>query len=264
MTEHEFLDCLRPRYGGQDYALLPQVRNATGFSRRVRTADALAVSLWPSRGIGAVGFEFKDSRADWLKELKEAAKAEEIGRYCREWWLVVSDPAIVAKGELPAAWGLMHATGETVKVIAAAAPCRDAQEPAWGFVAAVMRAAVDVVTPEAEIGRRVAKARREEQDRATEAYRAKLVAARAEADRERDALLNQVAAFEAASGVKLDRWSERGARQVGEAVRFVLAGGLAGLTGELARIADAAGRVKCQAEAALEVGTEPVGEPLAG
>ncbi len=254
MTEPEFLECVRSKFASPEYVLLPQVRNGTGFTRRARTADALTVSLWPSRGIAVEGLEFKDNRADWLKELKDPAKAEEIGRYCSRWWVVVSDQRIVAKGELPPAWGLLHATAGGVKVIEPAV-YRPAQEPTWAFVASVLKAAAEVVTPEAEIERRVHKARNEAHDAALAAYQTKLTAQREAAAKEEQRLAGCIQAFEQASGVALDSYRYHGGnpdgnRKIGEAVKFVLRGGLAGLTAELLRIADAAGRVKDLAERA--------------
>lgn len=58
MTEYELFQALRPLYPAAEYALLPQVANATG-ARTKRHCDALALSLWPSRGLHLHGFEMK-------------------------------------------------------------------------------------------------------------------------------------------------------------------------------------------------------------
>lgn len=235
MTEPEFLDCLRQRYGGKDFALIPQVRNQTGYAHRVRTADALAISLWPSRGIDVHGFEFKDSRTDWLKELNEPAKSEEIGVFCAYWWLVVSDPKIFTADELPSAWGALHAT-ETGPVILKKAPRRESQDPTWPFVAAVMRAALEVVTDEAEIKRRIDNAL------AAQAKRDRKYVEQAEQrgfDRgayELKRIQEEVTAFEDSSGLTLREYPHS-AQDVGKAVRFVLDGGLNGITKQFADIA---------------------------
>lgn len=250
MTEREFVDHLKGRFGGKDYVLIPQVRNATGFPGRVRTADALAVSLWPSRGIDAHGFEFKDSRADWLKELKQPEKSEEIGRYCAFWWLVVSDPKVFGPDELPAGWGAIHAADGGTTVLKKA-PRRDALAPTWTFLAAVLKAAADVVTGEGVIQSRIAAAVAKADAGRWEAIEAAEKRGRERGGRELAELEKKVTEFEAASGVTFRRGWER-AGQIGAAVRFVLDGGVERLTGDLRRIVETCDRVKAAAVGAME------------
>lgn len=251
-TEREFFDALKPRYDPREWVLVPQVRNGTGVQRTTRTADAVAVSLWPSRGIDAHGFEFKASRSDWKRELDNPAKAEEIGRYCAFWWVVVADPAFVHAGELPPAWGLMSLDGppdaRTVKVLTKA-PRRAAQEPGWAFVAAVLRAAAEAVLPDAAVERRVTaavgKALNDEYQLAEARRKKEREQSRADLVRVEQA----VAAFERHAGVTLGhRWaSEAEARRVGEAVRFVLDGGVAKLRADLDQIGRTCDRIKAAA-----------------
>ena len=49
---------LRTRYQAPAYAYLPQVGDSTGYSVH-RHADAIVMSLWPSRGLHLMGFEIK-------------------------------------------------------------------------------------------------------------------------------------------------------------------------------------------------------------
>ena len=83
--------------------------------KTVRLADALAFGLWQSRGLHLHGFEIKATRSDWLRELKDGAKAEAAARYCDFWW-VVTVPGVVADGELPVLWGLMELSDKTGKL----------------------------------------------------------------------------------------------------------------------------------------------------
>lgn len=251
MTEREFYLCLKPRYGGQDFALIPQVRNQTGYSRRVRTADAIAVGLWPSRGIDVHGFEFKDSRTDWLKELKDGSKAEEIGRFCAYWWLVVSDPKIFSPDELPAAWGAIHAK-DGATVILKKAPRRETQEPSWVFVASILRAAQEVVTSEAEVQRQVAAAVSKANDGNYAAISKARNEGRADGQKAAEEMAAKVREFEKASGIRIDGWSySEDAQKVGETVRFLLSGGADGLEGRLRGVVEAAKRIASEAEKAL-------------
>lgn len=120
------------------YAVLRQVRNATGFPGQVRTADALAVSLWPSRGISLTGVEVKVSRSDWLRELKQD-KTAEIQKYCNSWF-VVAPEKVIEPAEIPAHWGCIELNGskrgyKTVKAAAALKP----QPLSLGFIASILK-----------------------------------------------------------------------------------------------------------------------------
>ena len=64
-TESDLTDALKARFCLPAWAFFPAVRNAAGFDAN-RTADGIAMSLWPSRGLEVYGFEIKVSRGDWL------------------------------------------------------------------------------------------------------------------------------------------------------------------------------------------------------
>ncbi len=242
MTERDFFEALKGRYPPREYALVPQVRNGTGFQNRTRTADAIAISLWPSRGIDVNGFEFKDSRSDWLKELNDGAKAEEIGRFCDYWWLVVSDTKICTLDELPKSWGLLRADGGATTLVKQA-PRREAIAPTITFLASVLRAAADVVTGEAEIQSRINKAVEAKEAADYQSLKAARDSGRAEVANKLSELQQQVREFEAASGIKISGWHIDG-KEVGEAVRFVLDGGLGGIEGKIRKIAAACNEIK--------------------
>lgn len=253
MTESQYVTCLRTRFGGDDFVLLPQVRNTTGFARaKIRTADALAISLYPSRGIDVHGFEFKDSRSDWVKERDNPAKSDEIGRFCRYWWLVVSDEKIVSKGELPSAWGLLLATEDGVKTIQKAPP-REVEPPTWLFVASVLRAAKDVVTDEDEVRRRIQKAVADATEGMYQRIETEKKRASATAKQELAELAGRVREFELASGVDIgaNRWTGWGhekPQRIGEAVKFIIGGGMKGLKGQLSNIASQLERLVAETE----------------
>ena len=100
-------------------------------------ADALVISLWPSRGIWFAGVEVKVSRQDWLRELDQPTKAAEIQRYCNYWW-VAAPEGIVDAGEVPETWGLYCVSGKRAKIVKPAPPL--SPEPlSIAFVASVMR-----------------------------------------------------------------------------------------------------------------------------
>jgi hypothetical protein len=143
MTEADVTAALHVRYSqvhgnGRRYAVAAGVRSHAGFDAR-RTADYVAMDLWPSKGLALHGHEIKVSRSDWLRELKEPEKAAEFIPYMNYWWLVASDPRIVRDGELPKGWGLMVMRGPLLTV-AVRAPRRDAQPMMPSRLAALLRA----------------------------------------------------------------------------------------------------------------------------
>ena len=86
-----------------------EVANGTGATSR-RYADAVAMNLFPSRGLGIHGFEVKISRSDFQTEIKNPEKAEEIAQFCDRWW-IVAPKDMIRPDELPEAWGLIEANG---------------------------------------------------------------------------------------------------------------------------------------------------------
>lgn len=110
---------MREKYCSPEWALLMNVGNATGFNNQ-GWADAVAMSLYPSRGLAIHGFEFKASRSDWVKELKSPEKAEKVAKYCDHWWLVAR-AGIVREDEIPLAWGHYEWQDATLKLVKPAA-----------------------------------------------------------------------------------------------------------------------------------------------
>lgn len=119
LAAHDLFARLQGTFSAPGYITLEEVRDATGFDG-TRTADAMAISLYRSRGKALWGFEMKVSRTDWLKELKQPEKAESIMQYCDYWGLVVPDKNIVKPGELPPTWGMYVAQKNRLKCVT---PC---------------------------------------------------------------------------------------------------------------------------------------------
>lgn len=137
---------LRKRYAYPAWAILEEVRDAAGYDA-TRSADAIAMSLWKSRGLELQGFEIKASRSDWIRERDSPEKAEAISRYCDRWWLVASDSSIVRDGELPPSWGLLVLQGTENKVslkTVKEAPVNTSVTPiSRTFLATLMKRAVE-------------------------------------------------------------------------------------------------------------------------
>ncbi|MBB3012032.1 hypothetical protein [Cupriavidus alkaliphilus] len=123
------------KFAAPEWATMFEVAPRTGGGTRY--ADAVAVNLWQSRGHAFHGFEIKVSRGDWLRELKDPAKAEEIQRFC-DYWTIVAPKGVVADGELPPTWGLLEMRPDRLMQIKAG-PKLDAQPITRAFFASLMR-----------------------------------------------------------------------------------------------------------------------------
>jgi len=236
LTELDLLRMLRSKYtqdagNGPAWVFIPHVRNAAGFDAN-RTADAVAMSLWPSRGLLLHGFEIKVSRADWLRELKNPAKAEEFCALVDRWWVVAASADIVGPGELPHGWGLLVARGRSgLRCVIEAEQIGEPELPIdRSFLAALLRACAKTVerTP-VEV---------------TEAMTAARESARSEWEgrveslkEERKELRDREWAFRDASGLRQLMWDPDWPRSVGVALRAAL-GGQADIRGYQNRLAN--------------------------
>lgn len=132
---------LRSRYPENQYALMKEVSDAAGFNRS-NSADYIAVSLWPSRGLGIYGIELKSFRSDWLNELKKPAKAENIFQYCDYFYLLTSDETIAKLEEIPPTWGWLCIKGSRI-FTKKEAPKLNPKPVSKNFIAAMLKRACD-------------------------------------------------------------------------------------------------------------------------
>ena len=140
MNAGEVMTAIRTKYAAPEYALLVEVANGTGIGGSTRYADALALSLYPSRGIYLTGFEIKVSRSDLLSELRNPAKQEAIGIYCDYWWIVMPADIYSAKDLIPDGWGVM-VVSETGRLIVKHKAVKNTERKQWSdaFVASLFR-----------------------------------------------------------------------------------------------------------------------------
>lgn len=121
------------------HAWLHEVRNQTGYGRQARYADALVISLWPSRGLWIAGVEIKVDRADWKRELDQPDKSAEIQRFCDFWW-VAAPPGIVKLEEVPETWGLLTApSAKDENIVTKDAPRLTPEPLSKAFVTSILR-----------------------------------------------------------------------------------------------------------------------------
>jgi hypothetical protein len=210
MNAHEIILRLERKYAPPSWAFFTEVKSSVGFGNR--RADGIAVAMWRSLGLEVHGFEIKRSRADWLKELKDGGKSDEVFQYCDRWWIVAADNSIIKDGELPPTWGLQVANGRGLQIVVKAPKLKPIPLTIW-FVAEILRRSFDSAKrPEnLEI----------EYQRGFDAGKAQATPFDLKWEKEqKQKLEKRIAEFEAASGVKIDLWREP--KDIGSAVKAVL------------------------------------------
>lgn len=214
LNTQELIERLAKHFPSPMYGFITQVRSGTG-STNARTADAMAMSLWPSRGLHLMGFEVKMSRSDWLAELKNPDKAEEIAKFCHQWYVVINNPDFIKEGELPINWGLIVPSGNGMKVVKVPLYNAKAVPPDYMMLAGIFRNIAEQCLPK-ETLKTVLK---QEYERGLSAHD------RYEENRRRDhqALIDAVKQFEEVSGVKITTYLSEN-KKIAEAVKMVMEG----------------------------------------
>lgn len=218
---------LRARFVAPEWAIFFEVGDGTGGNQR-RWADAVAMNMWPSRGLEIHGFEIKVSRSDWLRELKDPAKSAKVQQYCDRWW-IITPKGIIKPGELPPTWGHYEVSEAGVIRQVVAAPQLEAVPVTRPFVAAMLRRAggVDEEAVASRVRTEVDKLRARDEERIKNE-----IEMRSRHDRD---LREKVETFERISGLSISKWGE--AEDTARAVRFVLETGVLKSYGGIARLA---------------------------
>lgn len=207
---------LRKRYASPEHACFFEVRSASGFDSK-RSADAIYMNLWPSRGLEIGGVEIKASRSDWLRELADPSKSAPIQRFCDRWWLAIEKPEIIRDGELPSTWGLLVLQG-TKLVQRVEAPKLTPEPITRTFMGALFRSATAGIVPQQHVDSIIADRLEEQAKR--DASHDTLVRKQLEA-RVLD-LETRIRDFEHASGISLHY---QNMKTIGNAVSLVMANG---------------------------------------
>lgn len=256
MNSTDVLDALCRSLEGQGYVVVREVMVGSQRNRTERRADAIAVQLYESRGVHLHAFEVKVSRADWMRELREPAKADPIATGCR-YYTIIAPQGVVDPLEVPLAWGLWQVRAADGKVMRTRAgqPNEDARFDV-STMARILRRAYDAILAPGADALKAA-----EQKGWKEGHEAgKRDAARPEGEdyRERyNELVEAVTAFQQASGVDLGaRWypNPTKARRTGEAVRLLMEQphAMTGLRRALLETQDRIARMVREVEAASE------------
>lgn len=216
MNTHEIMLALRLRYSGAEWAFMTEVPNGTGMAKS-RSADGIAMSLYPSRGLSLHGIEIKASRSDWLRELKNPQKADELAVFCDFWWIAAGSADIVKEGELPKTWGLLLPRGSQMVQKVAAKQFDQVMPVDRCFLAGILRRAKEQLIPKSEIEERLRLAKEEG---AKDAKRYRDVDVQ-RAVMERDHMKLSLDAFCKKSGIDLASIGEWGAGDIGDVVKLL-------------------------------------------
>lgn len=226
VTTATIAKALRTRFAAPEWATFFEVAQGTGGNGG-RSADCVAMNLFPSRGLRVHGVEIKASRSDWQRELRDPTKAEPIMRFCDHWW-IAAKAGVVLDGELPPTWGLLELQGTALRQ-KVAAPKLDAEPMGRPFIAAMFRRAAE----------RAALELKDAVDRQLETERAAMTERIERAVRERttrhEGLTKAVEEFERASGITIRQYGDM--RGVGQAVKLIQSAGVLGTYGGIAFLA---------------------------
>jgi hypothetical protein len=243
---------LRARFCAPEWALFFEVADATGAHQR-RWADAVAINLFPSRGLEIHGFELKASRSDWVRELKNPEKSAPVQRYCDRWW-IVAPAGVIAEGELPPTWGHFEAKpGGTLRQ-SVAAPKLEAQPVTRDFVAAMLRraSAADEDIVRSAVATEIKRLRQSDEQRIVREIEFRT--------RRASELTKAVEEVERVSGVKIESWN---AEHVGRAVHAVMTAGVLSTYGSLDGLRRQAESILKHCDEALSLFPRPAEEKAA-
>jgi hypothetical protein len=104
--EDAVIHLVRKRHDGDGWIVVDEIKTRPGPNQG-RRADAIALSVWASKKYEAHLYEFKETREDLKREIRDPSKVEGVGRYCTYWWLCVRDEKLLADLVIPEAWGIL-------------------------------------------------------------------------------------------------------------------------------------------------------------
>lgn len=222
-------EVLRFKFPKNEYVLIEEVSDASGFSRS-RSLDYMLINLWESRGLAVTGIEKKSNRGDWLKELKNPKKQENHFKYCDYFYLLTDKEDVAKLEEIPISWGWYHINGSQILKTKKAAPKLKPLPINRSLSCAMLRRAADktgFVRADSLESYIQAKAESIQQQRNY------TLENQAKSYKE---LRDKVDAFEASSGVDISRGWYDAPKRIGEAVHLVMNGGIKEYEESLKRI----------------------------
>lgn len=207
LTSGDIRAAMSKRWADPEYAIMWEVGEATGAVRG-RYADAVIMSLWPSRGLELHGVEIKVSRSDWKREAADPAKAEAVAKFCDRWWIHTSPRIVDDLSDLPPAWGLREFDGKTWAT-RREAERTEAAPITRPFLAAMLRRADGTMRGMIrEAVRESGAALEAEREKLRQQYSKMVADAVERRTSDLKGTAERLDAFEAAFGIPLDRWAD--------------------------------------------------------
>ncbi len=206
----ELQGALETRYARPHWILMTEVKNKTGFDW-TRSADAVAFGLYSSRGYEIHIFECKASRADFMSEMRDPSKSEEMVQQADRFY-IVAPKGILKSKDLPVDWGLItvarHGDGYRTRIQKQAKPSSVQVPIERPFAASMLvnlnkriqRFEEDYVSRDS-----IHREMRKEYEKGISQGKSDCGMGIAENNLER--LRRSVAEFEERSGVKIDNWN---------------------------------------------------------
>lgn len=219
LTAVQIREAISKRWAAPEYAVMWEVGRATGAVSNQRYADAVIMSLWPSRGLELHGVEIKVSRADWRREAADPTKAEAIAAYCDRWWVYTGPGVIQDTSELPPMWGAREFDGRVWRTIKEAEKT-DARVCDRVFLAALLRRA------DGESRWQIDQQARAIADGAVKSANDRIESEIARRSSDAKAARQQIADFEEASGLSFRDFMLGDAKAIGAMVKAVSAVGV--------------------------------------
>lgn len=211
---------LRLKFPANEYVLIEEVSDASGFSR-TRSLDYMLINLWNSRGLAITGIEQKSWRNDWLKELKNPKKQENHFRHCDYFYLLTDRPAVAHLEEIPVTWGWWHINESGVLKVMKQAPQLSPVPVDRSLMCAMLRRAADKkgYVHESTLEERIKTEAKNINENKRYEYDREL--------KELQILKRQVEEFEKALGTKItERWDEEYSKKIGAAAKAVIDSGV--------------------------------------
>lgn len=202
-------DAMRKRWKDPEWAVMWEVNEATG-ARSGRSADAVMMSLWPSRGLELHGVEIKVSRSDWKREAADPRKAEAVAKYCDRWWVHTPVGVVDDVSDMPPAWGLREFDGKQWNTVKEAERT-EALPMDRTFLASILRRADDLMRVVFEDAKReAAEANVAEMESLRQSHARRVEDAVARRTRDLADSAEKVALYEGVFGEEVSRrWGDR-------------------------------------------------------
>ena len=234
MKTSEIVAAMRKRYTQPEWAIFFEVANGTGSNIR-RYADAVAMNMFPSRGLEIAGFEFKVSRSDLKKELTTPEKAEAISQYCDLWYLVTPKGLTNESDQIPSNWGLLEVSEDgSMRQKVKPTKNENVKPVTRMFMASLLRGALKEV--DAAFNAAVREAAEERIAAAKKSYDNSLEREKENFKANNHRRMASIAKMEEVTGIALENWFNE--QEIVECFQFAMKNKLFGYSGVLKHLTE--------------------------